>query len=70
MILLKLKYNMAKSITWRLIASSITVILVYYFTGELALSVEIGVAELILKLGFYVLHDRAWEQYINNRARQ
>ncbi|HEC65569.1 MAG TPA: DUF2061 domain-containing protein [bacterium] len=61
---------MAKSITWRLIASSITVILVYYFTGELALSVEIGVAELILKLGFYVLHDRAWEQYINNRARQ
>ena len=61
---------MAKSITWRVIASSITVMLVYYFTGELALSVEIGVAELILKLGFYVLHDRAWEQYIINRARQ
>lgn len=52
--------SIAKGITWRVIASVTTVALVYLFTGDLVLTLEIGALDVSLKLLFYYLHERAW----------
>jgi len=54
------KRSVFKSITWRILASCTTILLVFTFTGELALSFGVGVIEVILKLFLYFLHERAW----------
>jgi uncharacterized membrane protein len=34
--------------------------LVYVFTGDLILMAEVGALEIIAKITFYYLHERAW----------
>jgi len=52
----------AKAVTWRVIATATTMFLVYVFTGELDLSLGVGVFDVLLKLVFYFLHERAWNR--------
>ena len=52
----------AKSVTWRVIATTTTMFIVYFFTGELDLSLGVGVFDVLLKLAFYILHERAWDR--------
>ena len=52
--------SIIKGLTWRLIASTTTVILVYIFTRSFTLSAEIGALDISLKLLFYYLHERGW----------
>ena len=52
--------SIAKSISWRVIASLTTMILVFVFTGKLALAAGIGFFEVIIKLTVYYAHERAW----------
>jgi len=53
--------SFAKSISWRAIATLTTMILVYVFTGKLALAAGIGIFEVVIKLMVYYAHERAWE---------
>ena len=50
-----------KAVSWRAVATATTMALVYGFTGQLKLMVGVGLLDLILKLVFYFLHERAWE---------
>ena len=52
--------SVVKAISWRAIATLTTTGLVYVFTGEFALALEVGLLELTLKLLFYYLHERTW----------
>ncbi len=52
----------AKAVTWRVIATTTTMSLVYFFTGELDLSLGVGFFDVLLKLAFYFLHERAWDR--------
>ena len=52
--------SLAKTITWRALASSTTMILVYAVTGEITFAVVVGVYEVIAKIIIYYLHERAW----------
>jgi adenylylsulfate kinase len=52
----------AKAVTWRVIATTTTMLLVYFFTGELDLSLGVGFFDVLLKLAFYFLHERAWDR--------
>jgi len=52
--------SIVKAITWRVIASLTTLILVYIFTGNLTLTITLGGIEITAKLIFYYLHERAW----------
>ena len=52
--------SILKGVTWRIIASGTTMGLVYYFTGDLVLMAEVGALEIIAKITFYYLHERAW----------
>ncbi|MAF13495.1 MAG: hypothetical protein CMI53_01205 [Parcubacteria group bacterium] len=51
-----------KTISWRVIATLTTTILVYLFTGSFKIALGIGFFEASLKLLFYYLHERAWDK--------
>lgn len=50
-----------KTVSWRVIATFTTTSLVYFFTGELDLAMEVGLLEVVLKLLLYFLHERGWK---------
>ena len=52
--------SIAKALTWRAIATSTTMALAYIATGDLKIAGAIGVADVIIKLAFYYMHERAW----------
>ena len=52
--------SVTKGLSWRVFASLTTMILVYAFTGKLALAAGVGVLEVITKLLIYYAHERAW----------
>lgn len=62
MIISSLSRSGAKAITWRAIATTTTMTLVYIFTGKLDLSLEIGLLDVTTKLALYFLHERAWNR--------
>jgi uncharacterized membrane protein len=45
-----------KALSWRAIATTTTMSLVYALTGQIELMVGVGLLDLILKLIFYFLH--------------
>lgn len=54
--------SIAKSISWRVLASTATVLLVYAFTGEIKIAVSIGLLEVVVKMVLYFFHERAWNR--------
>ena len=54
--------TIAKTITWRVIASTITFILSIMFTGKLMLSIGIMTTEVITKTMAYYAHEKIWER--------
>ncbi len=51
-----------KAVSWRIIATSTGMFLVYLFSGQLELMAEFGIGDVVLKLLFYFLHERAWNR--------
>jgi len=56
------KRSVVKGITWRLIATMTTMIIVYVFFGRLDLAIATGIIESVLKIGLYWLHERGWHR--------
>lgn len=54
------KRTLFKTISWRTIATLTTAVLVYIFTGEIAIAITIGGIEVIAKMIFYFAHERVW----------
>ncbi|MEQ9402530.1 MAG: DUF2061 domain-containing protein [Cyclobacteriaceae bacterium] len=56
--------HIAKAITWRIIASATTFLLALFFFKDHPNALEnatgIAVAESVLKMFFYYLHERIW----------
>jgi uncharacterized membrane protein len=65
-----------KAITWRLIATGTTFVLAYTIfsqtdcEGVLEKSTIVAGLELVLKLLFYYLHERAWQQVPRGAVRK
>ena len=55
--------HIAKTITWRIVASITTFTLVYFFTGDINKSLWLMVTEMVLKLLLYYYHERVWFKY-------
>lgn len=49
-----------RGITWRVIATVSTIVAVFLVTGNTALSLGIGVIDVVSKLILYYAHERAW----------
>ncbi len=58
----KHKRTIAKTISFRVLATITTMILVYIFTKDLAITGSIGLLETVSKLVLYYGHERAWEK--------
>lgn len=54
--------SIVKGITWRVLATSTTVIIVYVFFGRLDLAIAAGILESVLKVALYWAHERAWHK--------
>ena len=54
--------SVVKSISWRVIATFITIILVYIFTRKITIALSIGFLEFSTKLLFFYLHERIWNK--------
>lgn len=52
--------SIVKGISWRVIATTTTVIIVYVFFGRLDLAIAAGLIESVLKIGLYWAHERVW----------
>ena len=49
-----------KAISWRIIATSTGMFLVYFVTGRWELMAGFAIGDVVLKLLFYFLHERVW----------
>lgn len=56
------KRSALKSISWRIVATLTTMILVYVFTGRLEITVGVGLSDAALSTVLYFLHERLWNK--------
>ena len=56
------KRSVLKALSWRTWATITTAIIVFIFTGELALAVTVGFLEVFAKMGLYFFHERLWQK--------
>ncbi|MBS3085987.1 DUF2061 domain-containing protein [Candidatus Pacearchaeota archaeon] len=56
------KRSIVKSISWRIIATLTTIILVFIFTKSFIISFGVGFFEITLKIIIYYYHERAWNK--------
>ena len=54
--------TVAKAITFRIVATFATIVIVYLLTGNLKIANTIGAFDLVSKLVIYYFHERAWEK--------
>lgn len=54
------KRSIFKGISWRVLATTTTIIIVYLFFGRLDLAIAAGLIESVLKVGLYWAHERIW----------
>jgi adenylylsulfate kinase len=54
--------SILKTITFRIIATITTFILVLIITGDLMIASVIGILDTILKLFIYYSHERVWNK--------
>ena len=52
--------SIAKGVTWRVVASGTTMLIVFIMTGNLELVASVGAVDVTIKILFYYLHERAW----------
>lgn len=51
-----------KAISWRVVATCISMTIVYFLTKEPLITLGFGVIEVLAKITFYYLHERAWQK--------
>jgi len=54
------KRSIVKGISWRVVATTTTIAIVYFFFDRLDLAIAAGMIETVLKVGLYWMHERAW----------
>ena len=58
------KRHAAKTMTWRIVATTATVVIVGVGTGEWAVGLGVGAVEFPTKMLLYYLHERVWYKFI------
>ena len=61
--------TIVKAISWRVIATLTTMIIVFLFTRRLILTLGVGLAEVTAKITFYYLHERIWSRISWGRSK-
>jgi uncharacterized membrane protein len=56
------KRSILKAITWRVLATMVTILVVYFLTKKVALSLGIGFIDAAIKMFVYYVHERVWDR--------
>ncbi len=54
--------TIAKTLTWRVIATLTTIVVVYFFDNDMKSSIVIGITANSIKLFMYYIHERLWNR--------
>jgi len=57
------KRHLAKTLTWRILATSDTFLIAWVITGEINWAGAIAGIEVFTKIILYYVHERAWYRY-------
>lgn len=52
--------SLTKALSWRILATLATIILVYSFTKDVSAALSVGALEVVVKFILYYGHERAW----------
>ncbi|MBL4711808.1 MAG: DUF2061 domain-containing protein [Gammaproteobacteria bacterium] len=52
--------SLLKAFSWRIIATTTTIVIAYVITGETETAITIGGIEFFSKFIIYYIHERAW----------
>ncbi len=53
--------SILKGLTWRVIATTTTIVIAYIVTGTIDDALKIGAIEVVAKVLIYYAHERAWQ---------
>ncbi|RLB76810.1 MAG: adenylyl-sulfate kinase [Deltaproteobacteria bacterium] len=56
------KRSIIKAFSWRTWATITTAVIVFVFTGEVALAITVGFIEVFAKMALYFFHERLWQK--------
>lgn len=62
------KRSLVKALTWRIVATIITMGVALALTGELRLAAAVGIIDTTIKFFSYYFHERMWEHIHFGRA--
>lgn len=54
--------SLLKTLSWRAVATLITMIIAYFIVGDLSVALSIGAFDVIIKMVAYYFHERAWSK--------
>ena len=54
--------SVVKAVSWRIGGSISTALIAWAVTRETAMATTIGVADLVVKVGAFYVHERLWER--------
>ena len=52
--------SIAKALSWRFIATLVTMLVAWLFIGTIETALKIGILDTLIKLAAYYFHERAW----------
>ena len=50
-----------KALSWRIIATTTTIVIAFALTGKVGMALSIGGIEFVAKFFIYYAHERAWQ---------
>ncbi len=57
--------HMAKAVTWRILATTTTVLIAGIIAGDWAIGAQVGFFEFFAKMILYYGHERVWYRFIH-----
>ena len=57
------KHAIEKTITWRIVATVSTFIMVWFYTGDLTIGLFAGAVDTVIKTVLFYMHERTWDKY-------
>ncbi len=64
------KRSILKTVTWRVLATLVTTLVVYWFTREVSLALGAGFVDAVIKMFIYYAHERLWDRMSYGRRKE
>ena len=61
--------SIAKAVSYRVLGSLSTALIVFVFSGDMKVSAGVGVLDMVVKMALYYLHERLWNHIPFGRQR-